>query len=52
MFLNSVLFKVYLESFKYKKYIYYYKGIKVFLKKFGIEFNYVIYDLFLVVYLI
>src|SRR5690554_3900618 len=51
-FLNSASFKAYLESYKYKKYTYHYKGTKVFLKKIGTEFNHVTYDLLLAAYLI
>lgn len=51
-FLNSASFKAYLESNKYKKYTYHYKGTKVFLKKLGTEFNHVTYDLLLAAYLI
>src|SRR5690554_6387991 len=51
-FLNSDAVKAYLENPKYKKYTFHYKGTKVFLRKLGIEFNNVTYDLLLAAYLI
>lgn len=51
-FLNSDAVKAYLANPKYKKYTFHYKGTKVFLRKLGIEFNNVTYDLLLAAYLI
>jgi DNA polymerase-1 len=51
-FIESDAFKNYLKNPKYKKYTYHYKGNKVFLRRFDIDFVNVTYDLLLAAYLI